>query len=80
MNTDRLNRELRLLYDCEAKFKIPAAPIVRRLVAESERPLPDTLPPKPAWISFDWPASGSVDLVSYWRGVDRKQSWSGPYL
>lgn len=78
----RLHEELRLLYRAEADYKVPAAPIVRQLIADAERPLPDALPPPPAWTTFQWPRSGEVNLSGYWREVDRKGKidWSGPYL
>jgi hypothetical protein len=60
----RLDIELRLLYTCEAIFKIPAAPVIRQLVADAERPLPDVLPPRPEWKSFEWPESGEVQGAS----------------
>jgi hypothetical protein len=58
MIDDRLNIELRLLYICEAQRKIPAAPVVRQLIADADRPLPDVLPPRPEWTMFQWPKSG----------------------
>lgn len=84
--TARLATELALLYRAEALRKIPAAPIVRQLIADDERPLPDALPPKPAWVEFEWPESGTVDWNPYWCSVDRERGsarfdkWSGPYL
>ena len=58
--TTRLNKELRLLYKAEAEHKIPAVPIIRQLIVDSERPLPDMLPPQPEWKVFEWPRSGEV--------------------
>lgn len=69
---DRLNRELAILYDGELKYKLPAAPISRQLVADSERPLPDVLPKPPQWTTFEWPASGVLNYIAYWQEVDRK--------
>lgn len=80
--TTRLSRELSLLYACEAAYKIPAAPVARQLITDDERPLPDVIPVRPQWVRFDWPKSGEVNLMNYWRGVDREQGvkWTGPYL
>jgi uncharacterized protein Usg len=78
----RLTRELRLLYTVEAHYKLPAAPIIRQLVAWEDARLPDSLPPVPAWVRFDWPVSGGVNLEDYWRTRDRGKlrEWGGPYL
>lgn len=80
--TTHLARELALLYAVEATYKIPAAPVVRQLIVDSERPLPDVIPLPPVWVEFEWPKSGMVNLDSYWRGVDRERGakWMGPYL
>lgn len=66
----RLAREISLLYKVEAQYKIPAAPVVRQLVEDAERPLPDVLPPQPVWTTFDWPLSGDVNLSHYWKNYD----------
>jgi hypothetical protein len=63
----RLAREITLLYAVEAVYKIPAAPVVRQLIADNDRPLPDLIPPAPQWVSFEWPASGFVDSKPYWE-------------
>ncbi|HTG95737.1 MAG TPA: hypothetical protein VL866_24260 [Pyrinomonadaceae bacterium] len=78
----RLQNELRLLYAVEAAYKLPAAPIIRQLIAWEDAGLPDVLPPMPEWREFAWPASGGVNLEDYWRTVDKGklQKWSGPYL
>lgn len=78
----RLARELALLYAVEAAYKIPAAPVVRQLITDGERPLPDVIPLPPQWVEFTWPKSGEVNLMNYWRGVDRERGnrWTGPYL
>lgn len=76
--TDRLSHELALLYAAEAAFKIPAAPIVRQLIADDARPLPDKIPIPPAWKSFEWP-SGELNFERYWKEIDRK-GWRGEYL
>lgn len=78
----RLATELALLYRVEAAYKIPAAPITRQLIEWEQQPLPDVLPVKPAWVEFQWPASGVIDLSPHWRSVDRERGkgWSGPYL
>lgn len=78
----RLANELALLCKAEAAYKIPAAPIVRQLIADDERLLPDVIPAKSQWVRFEWPRSGEVNLVNYWRGVDRGPSrlMGGPYL
>lgn len=39
--SERLTRELSLLYAAEFHHEIPAAPIVRQLVADEQRGLPD---------------------------------------
>jgi len=62
-----MNNEIQLLYRCEAIFKVPAAPIIRQLVAETERPLPDRFPPVPERRSFQWPELGLVDFQAYWH-------------
>lgn len=69
--SEHLTRELALLYRCEAEHKAPAAPIIRQLVADATRPLPDVLPRPPAWATFEWPSSGEVNYEIYWRGIDR---------
>lgn len=80
--SERLTRELRLLYAAEFHHKIPSAPIVRQLVADEQRGLPDMLPRVPEWVTFSWPISGSVNFEDYWRQVDRARGtrWMGPYL
>lgn len=80
--TTRLAHELALLYAVEAAYKIPAAPVVRQLVADDERPLPDVIPPPPQWVEFEWPRFGEVNLITYWREIDRERGtkWMGPYL
>lgn len=70
---DRLNCELAILYDVEVRYKIPAAPIARQLIAESERPLPDILPRRPVWLKFEWPMSGEIDYRRYWQSLDRQE-------
>ena len=66
----RLREELRLLYRAEADYKVPAAPIVRQLIADAERPLPDVLPPPPAWTTFQWPGGVLVSFTKERLGVD----------
>jgi hypothetical protein len=56
-----IRREIELLYKCEAVFKIPASPVIRQLVAEINRPLPDHLPAMPKFVNFKWPKSEIVD-------------------
>jgi hypothetical protein len=68
---DRLLNEIQLLYATEAEHKVPAAPIVRQLVADDERLLPDVLPPRPEWMAFKWPSSGDVDFRLWWTTRDR---------
>jgi hypothetical protein len=67
----QLTRELALLYRCEAEHKVPAAPVVRQLVADAARPLPDVLPRPLVWVAFGWPSSGEVNYETHRRGVDR---------
>ena len=80
--SERLTRELRLLYDAERHHGIPAASIVRQLVADEHRGLLDVLPRVPEWVTFSWPVSGSVNFEDYWRQVDRARGarWTGMYL
>lgn len=66
----RLRREIQLLYAVEAKYKIAAAPVINQLLADTERPLPDTLPHPPAWAGFTWPMSGEVNFTQYWKNHD----------
>ena len=72
-----LTDEIRLLYKVEAWFKIPAAPVVRRLIMEADRPLPDLLPPKPPFVTFQWPESGAVDYRSEWDRADKSTNTAG---
>lgn len=80
--SQRLANELALLYAVEAAYKIPAAPVVRQLITDDERPLPDIIPAAPLWVEFEWPKSGELNLASFWREVDRERGvkWMGPYL
>lgn len=75
----RLVREIELLQRCEAQFELKAKPIIDQLVADADRLLPDHLPQPPAWIDFEWPRSGEIDLRSHWKLVDRI-GWRGEYL
>lgn len=63
-----LTTEIQLLLRSAYWHNIPAQPIIKQLEAESERPLPDAVPSKPQWVAFQWPKSGEVSLVGYWRG------------
>ena len=79
----RLIEEVRLLRECETDFGLPAKHVITQLVADSDRPLPDVLPPRVLpWLSFEWPKSGEVDYTAFWRSIDRgnRVLWSGPYL
>lgn len=78
----RLAEEIRLLHKAETAYQIPAALIIRRLIEDEARPLPDVLPRKPPWMDFEWPASGTVNLAEYWKAMDRNrpQGWRGEYL
>lgn len=58
-----LDNEISLLYDAEAKSKVPAGPIIRQLVAWAEQPLPDVLPQRPPMREFVWPTNGEVGLT-----------------
>lgn len=82
MTSTRFTVELALLREVEDRYKIPAAPVARQLLADSERSLPDVIPLPPQWVEFEWPRSGEVSLVNYWREVDRERGakWMGPYL
>lgn len=68
----RLQREIQLLYRCGDKFGIASLPIIRQLVEDEARPLPDTFPPLPQLVRFEWPVTASVDFVGYWREIDRR--------
>jgi hypothetical protein len=71
--TTRLENEIDLLRKIElAYMEIAAGPIIRQLLTDDARPLPDVVPPQPKWIKFDWPRSNEVNLVNYWRQVDRR--------
>jgi hypothetical protein len=78
----RLATELRLLYKCEAEHKLPAAPIVRQLIAWEQWAMPDVVPPVPQWVVFEWPRGGAVNYEMEWRGFasklasDSKPTWS----
>jgi len=74
----RLQREIQLLYHCEFTHKLPAAPIIRQLIEDEARPLPDILPPLPQLVRFEWPRSSGVDFVSYWRELDRNLAPNQP--
>jgi hypothetical protein len=78
----RLDTEIRLLYIREGMFKLPAAPIIRQLVAWEEMPLPDSFPAQPEWREFAWPESSRVNFEDYWRARDGgvAKRWAGPYL
>lgn len=78
----RLTIELRLLFAVERDTGLPAAPVIRQLVAWEDACLPDSLPPPPTWTTFHWPAGGTVDLTAHWRAQDggKERKWAGPYL
>ena len=65
-----INKETRLLYDCEAYYKVSAAPITRQLRDDITRPLPDVLPLMPKFVKFRWPSPPSIDLTDYWRWTE----------
>ena len=68
----RLQRELQLLYRCEDKFGIASLSVLRQLVEDEARPLPDSFPPLPQRVRFEWPMTATVDFVNYWRELDRR--------
>jgi len=68
----RLQNEINLLYRCELSHKLPAAPIIRQLIEDEARPLPDVIPPLPQLVRFEWPRSGAVEFSGYWRELDRR--------
>lgn len=70
---ERLRKEIQLLYAVEARYKIPAAPVINQLSVDAERPLPDKLPQPPTWIGYVWPVSGEVNFAHYWKNYD----WTG---
>lgn len=76
----RLVNEIQLLQRCEKLFKLRAKPIIDQLIADSDRPLPDRIPPVPEWVRFAWPESGGVNLEQWWRERDRHTKMMGPYL
>lgn len=76
----RLVREIQLLQRCEVKFGLRAKPVIDQLVADSNRLLPDKIPPSPLWVMFEWPRSGEVDLRSYWKVAEYHSAWKGEYL
>lgn len=67
----RLTAEITALVRCEQRHGLRAAPVIARLVADDERPLPDLIPAPPVWTTFSWPVSGAVDYDAEWRVVDR---------
>lgn len=79
-NPQRLRREIDVLCRCEERFKLPAQPVIDRLIADADRPLPDRLPRRPHWTTFEWPESGLVNLESYWHARERKSQLLEPYL
>lgn len=80
-SNQRLVCEIQLLQKCEREFGVSAKPVIDQLVADSDRSLPDILPPRLRWVQFSWPESSSVDYTAYWKQVDRNESkWMGPYL
>ena len=68
-----LGAEIAALYRCEAQFKLSAAPVIRQLVTENERPLPRPLPRKPRFVEFQWPKSG---YVTFDTPDGRRQPWT----
>lgn len=62
-----LTTEIQLLLRAEFRYGVPAKPIINQLLAESERPLPDAIPPKPPWVAFQWPKSGEIGFIAYWH-------------
>ena len=61
----RLIREIALLKQAEnGKSSGYFNSLVELLDEYESRPLPDVLPPKPAWREFQWPASEMVDFRS----------------
>jgi len=68
----RLDTEIQLLYRCELAHKLPAAPIIRQLIEDEARPLPDLIPLRPEWKEFEWPRNNEVNFENYWREKDRK--------
>lgn len=73
----RFEIEVALLRKCEDLFGLPSREIVAQLLEELKRPLPDILPPAPAWRAFTWPVTGDVDLRHYWRETDRGHPYLG---
>lgn len=67
----RLATEIAILVRCEQRHGLFAAPAIMRLLADEDRPPPDVFPVAPAWVAFQWPVSGVVDVEAEWRAVDR---------
>jgi hypothetical protein len=67
------DKEVALLRRCEHVYGLPAHRIVSQLREEATRPLPDRVPERPQWKTFEWPMSGRVDLATYWREHDRME-------
>lgn len=69
----------RLLNECahlrrmEERWGWDTYGVVGQLVEDAARPLPDALPPQPAWVPFQWSVGGEVDLREYWRRVERER-------
>jgi hypothetical protein len=66
----RLRNEMSLLYYGERVHKLPASPVIRQLIADAERPLPDALPPQTPCVEFRWPAD-TLDFIADWKRKDR---------
>lgn len=81
-SNQRLVNEIKLLQRCEKSSGLRAKGIIDQLIVDTDRPLPDVIPPVPRWVRFEWPASQSVNLADYWREVDRRggMKWTGEYL
>lgn len=80
MTNQRLVNEIQILQRCEQLHGLRAKSIIDQLVMDSDRPLPDVIPPVPRWTTFNWPESGNVNFEAWWRERDRYARMMGPYL
>lgn len=56
---EHLLNEIAVLLRCQQRFKLPAKPIISWLLTDAARPN-GSEPPRPQWIKFIWPKSGTV--------------------
>lgn len=68
----RLQKEIEVLLRGEKRKSLYTGRLIELLEEYESRPLPDMLPPMPAWQEFQWPASGFVD----YRYTPHQIHWS----